>query len=195
VSLHRDPKPSDRRIWVLEGAPQAAIGVEEEAMLAATPSARPKRRFGRLAAAAGMAAALLTLSAVVVAAADRAVAISGFSFSPREISVAVGDTVTWTNNDAQAHTASADDGTWDTSAIGNGASESITFATAGTFAYHCDIHPEMTGTIVVGSGLPPTDAALTATGDRGSLTVAAGIAVMVAFGAGFISGRRRFGNP
>ena len=82
-------------------------------------------------------------------AADHAVAISGFAFSPKTITVTVGDTVTWTNSDPTAHTATADDGSFDTGTLGNGATGSATFATAGTFAYHCKIHPNMKATIEV----------------------------------------------
>ena len=100
-------------------------------------------------------------------AADHAVAISGFAFSPKTVTVTVGDTVTWTNSDSTSHTATADDGSFDTGTLGNGATGSATFATAGTFAYHCSIHAAMTGTITVeaaaggsgGSGAttPPSD--------------------------------------
>jgi plastocyanin len=100
-------------------------------------------------------------------AADHAVAISGFAFSPKTVTVTVGDTVTWTNSDSTAHTATADDGSFDTGTLGNGATGSATFSTAGTFAYHCKIHAAMTGTITVeaaaggsgGSGAttPPSD--------------------------------------
>jgi plastocyanin len=90
-------------------------------------------------------------------AADQAVAISGFSFSPASVTVNVGDTVTWTNSDAQAHTATADDASWDTGTIGgSGGTGAVTFATAGTFPYHCDIHPQMTGTVTVQAAAPTT---------------------------------------
>ena len=98
----------------------------------------------------------------IALAADHAVAISGFSFSPAQITIAVGDTITWTNSDAQAHTASADDGAWDSGPLpGTGATRSVTFQQAGTFPYHCDIHPTMTGTVTVqaaGATAPATDA-------------------------------------
>jgi plastocyanin len=102
-------------------------------------------------------------------AADQAVAISGFAFGPASVTVSVGDTVTWTNNDAQTHTATADDASWDAGNIaGGGGTKSVTFATAGTFPYHCAIHPAMTGSVTVtaaapaptaGATTPPTDAA------------------------------------
>jgi plastocyanin len=117
------------------------------------------RRRARLTlglAAAVLAAALVAGTAL---AADHAVAISGFSFSPANLTVTVGDTVTWTNSDAQAHTATADDASFDTGAISNGASGTVTFATAGTFPYHCSIHTTMTGTVTVEAAAAPTPTA------------------------------------
>jgi plastocyanin len=96
----------------------------------------------------------------VALAADHAVDIAGFAFSPQTITIAVGDTVTWTNADVQGHTATADDDSFDTGTIGGNASKSATFSAAGTVAYHCKIHPQMTATIVVqaaGGSAPPTD--------------------------------------
>lgn len=98
------------------------------------------------------------LAAGSALAADRDVAISGFSYSPRTVTVSVGDTVTWTNSDAQAHTATGSG--WNTGDLGNGESGSITFQSAGTFDYMCGIHPAMTGTVIVraaGGTTPPTD--------------------------------------
>ena len=97
-------------------------------------------------------------------AADQSVAISGFSYSPASVTVNVGDTVTWTNSDAQAHTATADDASWDTGTIGgSGGTGAVTFATAGTFPYHCNIHPAMTGTVTVQAAAPTTAPAAGAT--------------------------------
>jgi plastocyanin len=78
-----------------------------------------------------------------------AVTIQNFAFGPASLSVAAGTTVTWTNSDSAAHTATADDGTFDSSTIASGATFSQAFDTAGTFAYHCSLHPNMTGTIEV----------------------------------------------
>ena len=123
------------------------------------------RSFRGVVARGGVAAilvGLLTAGGSAVLAADYAVDIAGFAFSPGSVTVAVGDTVTWTNADAQNHTATADDGSWDTGTISS-SPKSVTFATAGTFAYHCKIHPSMTATIVVqaagggGATIPPAD--------------------------------------
>lgn len=65
------------------------------------------------------------------------------------LEVAAGATVTWTNNDSTAHTATASDGSWDTGNIDPGASASIVFDTPGTYTYICTYHPNMQGTIIV----------------------------------------------
>jgi plastocyanin len=95
-------------------------------------------------------------------AADTTIDIAGFAFSPRSVTVKVGDTVTWANSDAQGHTASADNGAWDTGTISGNSSKSVTMTTAGTFAYHCKIHESMTATLVVEAAAAPpaTDAAV-----------------------------------
>src|SRR5512141_2644162 len=69
-----------------------------------------------------------------------AVTVSNYNFSPSSITVKTGTTVTWTNNDGVTHSITADDGSFDTGLIGAGKSESITFAKAGTFTYHCKVH-------------------------------------------------------
>lgn len=78
-----------------------------------------------------------------------AVSIAGFSFQPAAITVAVGTTVTWTNDDSTSHTVTADDASFDSGSLAKGATFKQTFATAGTFAYHCSIHSSMKGTVTV----------------------------------------------
>lgn len=78
------------------------------------------------------------------------VSIVDFAFDPAQIDVAAGTTVTWTNNGSAPHTVTADDGSFDSGELAPGESFSFTFDTAGTFAYHCEIHPEMTAAVVVG---------------------------------------------
>ena len=72
----------------------------------------------------GTVGALLAMGAVsgTALAADHAVSIAGSSYSPANVTVAVGDTVTWTNSDQISHTATADGGSFDTGPLGNGAS-------------------------------------------------------------------------
>jgi plastocyanin len=84
---------------------------------------------------------------------DPGVTIADFSFSPSSLTIQVGDTVTWSNNGPSQHTATADNGSFDTGTLSKGQSASHTFNQAGTFTYICTIHPFMKGTIVVqGSG-------------------------------------------
>ena len=78
-----------------------------------------------------------------------AVDISGMAFSPSSLTVSVGDTVTWTNKDGSTHTATADDGTFDSGDLANGGTYSFTFDTAGTYTYKCNRHSSMTATIIV----------------------------------------------
>lgn len=92
------------------------------------------------------AAAVLAL-AVPAIAADHAVAIEGMKFVPAQISVAVGDTITFTNNDSAPHTATANDGTFDTGRLSRGESATVTISAGGSFDYICKIHPSMKGNV------------------------------------------------
>ena len=78
------------------------------------------------------------------------VGIDNFSFLPKEITVPVGTTVTWTNHDDVPHVvASADDQFKKSGALDTDESFSHTFTTAGNYTYFCSIHPHMTGKIIV----------------------------------------------
>jgi plastocyanin len=80
-----------------------------------------------------------------------------YAFSPKTISVAVGDSITWTNASDTAHTVTSDtNGVIDSPAISDGETFKMTFNSAGTIAYHCTIHSYMHGTIqVLAAGAPP----------------------------------------
>ncbi len=147
----------------------------------------------RLVAALAAVVLATLLAAGSALAADQDVAISGFSYSPRTVTVNVGDTVTWTNSDAQAHTATGSG--WNTGDLGNGDSGSITFQSAGTFDYMCGIHPAMTGTVIVraaGGTTPPTDTeSLPATDGQDWLTATLALLGVVML-AGTIVAERRF---
>ena len=77
------------------------------------------------------------------------VSIKNMAFNPGSLSVTTGATVTWTNSDTTLHTVTADDGSFTSGNIAIGATYSRVFNTAGTFSYHCILHPEMTGKVVV----------------------------------------------
>jgi plastocyanin len=83
------------------------------------------------------------------AAGKEAVTIKSFAFNPPDIDVKVGQTVTWTNQDGFDHSVVADDGSFKSDPLGQNATFSQTFDTAGTFTYACGIHPSMKAKVVV----------------------------------------------
>jgi plastocyanin len=77
------------------------------------------------------------------------VIMSNRAYDPATVTIKVGDTVTWVNQDAPKHDVVADNGEFKSDLFDKGATFSFTFAKAGTYPYHCSIHPGMTGTIIV----------------------------------------------
>src|ERR687891_89235 len=78
------------------------------------------------------------------------------AYQPNPVQVGVGDTVTWTNDDAQPHTVTSGegatpDGTFDSSIMAPGATFEHTFTEAGEYPYFCLLHPNMVGTVSVSS--------------------------------------------
>lgn len=61
---------------------------------------------------------------------DHRVEISGFEFSPSELTVSVGDTITWINRDIAPHTATADDDSWDTGTLNTDDAAGLTVTAA-----------------------------------------------------------------
>lgn len=82
-------------------------------------------------------------------AADHVVTIKGFAFEPAVLTIAAGDRVTFVNKDGAPHTATQNDGAFDTGRLKKNAKSMLTFAAAGTFNYFCEIHPKMKAQIVV----------------------------------------------
>ena len=106
-----------------------------------------KVRIALAAAAAGIfVAAALTAA---VAAAPTAVNIDNFNFSPPNLTVAAGTTVTWTNHDDIPHTVRAVDGSFHSKAMDTDDNYSFTFAKPGVYSYFCSIHPKMVGKVIV----------------------------------------------
>ncbi|HET7418684.1 MAG TPA: cupredoxin domain-containing protein [Solirubrobacterales bacterium] len=83
------------------------------------------------------------------AAKSEKVQIVEFSYEPDPVVVQVGGKVSWQNEDTAPHTATADDGSFDTGTIEKGKLGSATFKEPGTFTYFCAIHPTMHGTVEV----------------------------------------------
>lgn len=130
------------------GASPAAPSVSV-APPSAAPAASPTMMASASAAASMAPSAAASASAGAASGGPSAVTIQGYAFGPSTLTVAVGTTVTWTNQDAVKHTVTANDGSFDGGPLSNGQTFSQTFAKAGTYAYHCKIHPSMTATITV----------------------------------------------
>ncbi len=71
------------------------------------------------------------------------------AYAPNPVTIKVGDSITWVNNDSIAHTSTSNTSVWNTGTIVAGGSAKTTFNTAGSFPYHCAIHPGMVGTVTV----------------------------------------------
>jgi plastocyanin len=93
----------------------------------------------------------LWATGVAQASEAREVTIDNYTFSPGTLTVPVGTTVTWTNRDLEVHAVTADDipPTFKSAGLDTDDTFSFTFKKTGTFAYHCSLHPHMTGKIVV----------------------------------------------
>ena len=77
------------------------------------------------------------------------VEIVEFTYDPDPVVVQAGGKVIWQNEDTAPHTATADDGSFDTGTLEKGKLKSETFKDPGTFTYFCEIHPTMHGTVEV----------------------------------------------
>jgi len=77
------------------------------------------------------------------------VRIIDFAFSPSSLSVHVGQGVTWTNRGMATHTVTNNGGLFNSGSLRPNQSFTFTFMSRGTYAYHCQIHMGMTGTITV----------------------------------------------
>jgi plastocyanin len=113
------------------------------------------------------AAALLALTAAApssgadtakVPSSGAVVHIRDDAFVPASLTVKAGDTVTFVNDDDDAHTATADDASWDSEGLNQGQKWTHAFMKAGKIAYHCTVHPMMHGTLVVVAASRPRSA-------------------------------------
>src|SRR5258706_2322352 len=116
-------------------------------------------RGGRLTrwALIGLAVCAFGSSPPVLASNVTNVSIGDFFFSPAAVTINVNDQVKWTWIGSIGHTTTSDTGLWDSGVKGNGSTFVSTFTTAGSFAYHCTVHPFMTAAITVqAANVPPT---------------------------------------
>jgi plastocyanin len=124
----------------------AVIGIAACGTTTATTTPPPATSTPAMPAMSIAATTSTTASAPV---ATNAVAIKGFAFSPANITVKAGTTVTWTNQDQDAHTVTATGGAFGSQALNTGAHYTFTFTKPGSYDYLCTIHPFMTATVVV----------------------------------------------
>ena len=75
--------------------------------------------------------------------------IQGMAFAPATLNVSAGTTVKWTNKDGVAHTVTSDSGVFNSGNVSANGVFSYMFPTAGTYSYHCAIHPSMIAKVVV----------------------------------------------
>jgi plastocyanin len=75
--------------------------------------------------------------------------IQGMAFSPANLTVTAGTTITWTNKDAVAHTVTSNIKLFNSGTIGSNGTFSYTFTSTGTFSYYCAIHPSMVASVTV----------------------------------------------
>jgi len=148
---------------------------------------RPRHHRARLLSPAVLAATALalpmspTLRASAASAASVSIADSPpdsscgsyqHCYDPGSVHVDPGGTVTWTSNSAAPHTVTADDGSFASGSLAASQTYKHTYPTSGTFTYKCTIHSYMHGTVVVGSGSPPSTQAPPSTPSQTSNPVA-----------------------
>jgi plastocyanin len=93
--------------------------------------------------------AMLAFGTVAAQDATNVITIDNFTFTPKELTVAVGTTVKWVNHDDIPHTIANKDKAFRSQALDTDDSYSFTFASAGTFDYFCGLHPHMVGKVIV----------------------------------------------
>jgi len=96
-----------------------------------------------------VAGAMLAFGAVAAQDATDVITIDNFTFTPKELTVAVGTTVKWVNHDDIPHTVVEKKTTFRSKALDTDDSYSFTFTSAGTFDYFCGLHPHMVGQVIV----------------------------------------------
>jgi len=93
--------------------------------------------------------AMLAFGAVAAQDATDVITIDNFTFTPKQLTVAVGTTVKWVNHDDIPHTIVEKKTTFRSKALDTDDSYSFTFTGAGTFDYFCGLHPHMVGQVIV----------------------------------------------
>jgi plastocyanin len=119
-------------------AASAAVPPASAAPAASAPAAASGPATSASAAAGGTGACA---AAPAGATATVTVTIKNFAFSPQPVTAKVGDVVAWSNQDSAPHTATMDNGSCATDTIAAGSTAMLVFTAAGTYTYHCAVHP------------------------------------------------------
>lgn len=119
----------------------------------ASPSGTVMPRIAGLLLALGV----VLLPAAPAEAASHAVMIHNYAYSPASLSIAQGDTVTWTNMDTAEHDVVVTSGpvSFRSPMLSKGERWSYTFTTAGNYSYTCSVHPDMRGAVSAKAAAPP----------------------------------------
>lgn len=117
-------------------------------------------------------AATPTATAVPLAA-NVSIVSQSAGFSPAQVTIQAGGTVTWSNDDPSVpHTVTANDSSWGSGILSPGQTYSHTFATPGTYSYFCQIHPNMIGVVIVVAPGTPAPSATNTPASTATNTVA-----------------------
>jgi plastocyanin len=127
----------------------AALAASVVFVLAACSSSTTSSAPSSAAAAASAQAPAASACKETTDAGAVAVEIIDFSFKPADVAAKVGQVIAFKNTGAKPHTATLDVGSCTTPNITTGNSDGLVFSAAGTYKFHCAIHPKMTGTIVI----------------------------------------------
>lgn len=104
-----------------------------------------------------LAAILVCLGLAAAASAVTEVQIHDFEFVPATVVIMKGENVKWTNVGQVLHTTTSDTGKWDSGELSHGQTFEFTFNNTGSFAYHCNIHIAMKGSVrVTEAAVEPT---------------------------------------
>jgi plastocyanin len=136
-----------------------------------------KQSFWKRAVLAGILCGQALWSVHGTRAANTGVDIINFTFSPANATINTGDSVTWTQRDTSAHTTTSDTGVWGSPSLSRNQTFSFTFSTAGSFPYHCAIHPSMTGGVTVQAANQPPSVSITSPTNGASFIAPATIAI------------------
>ena len=162
------------RLWMLGALTVAAILIGCSESSTATP--RPTATSTQLTATPTQPAATPTATDEASSGGGADVQANIQNFAHQELTVEVGNTIVWTQQDGASHTTTSGtpgnlDGVWDSEFLNNSQTFSFTFTEAGAFPYYCTIHPTMRATVTVAEAgsadttSPPAEATATSSGD------------------------------